>query len=114
MHFKALNLAYKKITLLPSVQSLQLSEVIAQDLNPDLIKPPPVGLFPKLKYVFNSQIISNELGRHLFFVNLPLLIVGIITIVAGITQFDLVLLVVIVIFFIDTTFCLLQKVQIEA
>ncbi len=84
--------------------------MIAQDLNPDLIKPLPVGLLPKLKHFFNVKVESDELGRHLFFIDLPLLIVGIISILAGIAQLDLVLLVVIVIFVIDTAVCLLQKV----
>jgi len=42
-----------------------------------------------------------------------LLLVGIFSIVAGIAQLDLVFLVVIAIFIIDTVVCLLQKVEIE-
>ena len=49
----------------------------------------------------------------MFFVDLVLLLVGIFSIVAGIAQLDLVFLVVIAIFIIDTVVCLLQKVEIE-
>ena len=82
-------------------------------MNPDLIKPPPVGFFPKLQHFFDSKVLSNELGRHLFFIDLLLLIVGVFSFFAGISELDLVFFVVIAIFLIDTIVCLLSRVEIE-
>jgi hypothetical protein len=93
---------------------LHLAERIAQDLNPDLIKPAPVGQLPKLMHFFNTQIVLNETGRHLFFIDLPLLIVGVICYAAGFTKLDLVFMVLIAVLAIDTLVCLLQRVEIES
>jgi len=72
-----------------------------------------MGFFPKFQHFFDSKVVSNELGRHLFFIDLLLLIVGILSFFAGISELDLVFFVVIAIFLIDTVVCLLSRVEIE-
>ena len=92
---------------------MQLSETIAHDLNPDLIKPPPVGLLPKLRHFFVEKIFLDEISRHLFFIDLPLAVVGAICIISGISKLDLFFMVLVAIFAIDTVICILQKIEIE-
>ena len=72
-----------------------------------------MGFFPKLQHFLDSKVLSNELGRHLFFIDLLLLIVGVFSFFAGISELDLVFFVVIAIFLIDTIVCLLSRVEIE-
>jgi len=57
--------------------------------------------------------VQDEIGRHLFFIDIPLALVGLICFISGLTKLDLVFMVVIAIFVIDTLVCLLQKVEIE-
>lgn len=86
---------------------MQLSEAIAQDLNPDLIKPKPKGIFNRFKHFFALSNESNDLGRHLILINLPLLILLVIAFIAKITVLDIMFLVAAAIFVIDSGVCLL-------
>ena len=71
--YYGLHTAIKKITLLPTKNSELLSQSIAQDLNPDLIKLPATGFFQKLFESMINAYHNNKILRHLVLIDLILL-----------------------------------------
>lgn len=51
-----------------------MAQKIACDLNPDLIKAPATGFFPKLYERIKVSYCQHPLKRHLFFIDMTLLV----------------------------------------
>lgn len=113
-NYQGLLIVYKKITLLPSRQSEILSQKIAVDLNPDLMKAPAVGFIPKTIEAIQTLYQSSPLTRHLILVDTTLLFVWFISIACKWAPLDNFTVATIIILFLDGLSCILQLTEKEA
>jgi len=81
LNYRGILIAWQKLTLLPTKHSELLSLKIAQELNPDLIKALPKGCNKFVENIKDSYS-NNFSKRHMWLIDLPLLIV----LIVGITM----------------------------
>ena len=96
---------FKKVSLLPSKNSEQLSQKIALELNPDLIKPPTFGI-NKIFDQIKASYTSNFVARHLIFIDLILLLVIVISLGCGWSRLSEGVIATIILLVCDSMSCL--------
>ena len=99
--YQGLLVAFKKVTLLASQESEALSQQIAIDLNPDLMKPLTEGFVAILAEKIKTNYHSNTLMRHVVLVDILLAIITIFNLACGWIEMNDFIKVVIVIIVCD-------------
>lgn len=71
LNYRGIQIALNKISLLSTSKAQKLTQRIAQELNPDLVKAQPKGL-ARIWEAISSTYNSSVHRRHLFLIDLPL------------------------------------------
>lgn len=77
-------------------------------MNPDLIKAPAIGCFPKTLEFIKQCYNQSHLVRHMALIDCSLLLILIVAVAAGWSPFNLVALVMLIVAVLDVVSCFLQ------